>query len=133
MGHRRFTVEQLITILAEVEAIVNTCPLTYAYDEFDSGFTLTPAHFLMSRFEPRLVSASNNDGNDNDYCIVKDSTTALLDSRKKGQQQLNCFWQVWRDECLLGLREKYCLYHCKEKNQTNMIRTTSWTSCCDQR
>jgi len=86
---------------------VNTCPLTYVYDE---GFTLTPIHFLMSHFEPLLVSASNDDGNDDDYCIVKDSTTALLDSWKKGQQRLNCFWQVWRDEYLLNLREKYVLF-----------------------
>ena len=55
-------------------------PLTYVYDKFDSGFTLNPIHFLMSHFEPLLVSASNDDGNDDDYCIVKDSTTALLDS-----------------------------------------------------
>ena len=110
MGHRRFTVEQLITILAEVEAIVNMRLLTYVYDKFDSGFTFNPIHFLMSHFEPLLVSASNDDGNDDDYCIVKDSTTALLDSWKKGQQRLNCFWQVWRDEYLLNLREKYVLF-----------------------
>ena len=42
MGQKRVTLEQLIT---EVEGIVNTRPLTYVYDEFDSGFTLTPAHF----------------------------------------------------------------------------------------
>jgi len=54
MSRRCFTVEQLITILAEVEAIVNTCPLTYVYDEFDLGITLSPRHFLMSHFDPSL-------------------------------------------------------------------------------
>ena len=38
IGQKWFTLEQLITILAEVEGIVNTCLLTYVYDEFDSGF-----------------------------------------------------------------------------------------------
>jgi len=45
MGQRHFTVEQLITILAEVEAIVSTRPLTYIYDEFDSGLTLILSTF----------------------------------------------------------------------------------------
>ena len=48
--------DQLITILTEVEAVVNTHPLTYVYDEFDSGFTLTPIHFLMSGFAPLMIA-----------------------------------------------------------------------------
>ena len=56
IGQKRLTLEQLITILAEVEGIVNTRPLTYVYDEFNSGFTLTPAHFLnnYSQLHPCL-------------------------------------------------------------------------------
>ena len=50
IGQKLLTLKQLITILAEVEGIADTRLLTYVYDKFDSGFTLTPAHFLMSYF-----------------------------------------------------------------------------------
>ena len=35
-----------MTLLVEVEAKLNTRPLTYVYEEFKSGFVLTSAHFL---------------------------------------------------------------------------------------
>ena len=116
MGLRHFTIDQLITILTEVEEIVNTRPLTYVYDEIDSGFTLTPAHFLMSRFQPLLLSTADSDDEEDEYCNVKDSATSLLDTWRKGQQQLN---SIWRNEYLLSLREKSSMYHRKEKNQIN--------------
>ena len=50
---------------------MNMCPLTYVYDEFDSDFTLTPAHSLMSRFEPLLVTTT-------DIVVTMMMTTMLL-------------------------------------------------------
>ena len=79
MGQRCFTIDQLITILTEVEAIVNTRPLTYVYDEIDSGFTLTPAHFLMSRFQPLLLSTADSDDEEDEYLA-----TSLLETWRKG-------------------------------------------------
>ena len=38
----------MITMITEVEAIINTRPLTYVYCDFLSGFTLTPAQFLTA-------------------------------------------------------------------------------------
>ena len=61
IGQKLLTLEQLITILAEVEGIVNTRPLTYVYDEFDSGFILTPAHFLMSYFLSLMMASTDID------------------------------------------------------------------------
>ena len=37
--------DKLITLLVEVEAIMNICSLTYAYEEFKSNFVLAPSHF----------------------------------------------------------------------------------------
>ena len=36
---------KLLTMITEVEAIINARPSTYVYGDFLSDFTLTPAHF----------------------------------------------------------------------------------------
>ena len=67
IGRKRLTLDQLVTILTEVEAIINTHPLRYVYDEFDSGFTLTPAHFLTSHFEPLMIMSMEERGGYNPF------------------------------------------------------------------
>ena len=47
-GRKHFTLEQLATILTEVEAVLNSRPLTYVYEDLGSGFVLTPSHFLVT-------------------------------------------------------------------------------------
>ena len=46
IGRKQYSLEQLITLLTEIEAVLNSRPLTYVYEEFNLGFTLTPSHFL---------------------------------------------------------------------------------------
>ena len=48
IGHKLLSWDKLITMITEVQAIINTRPLTYVYGDFLSGFTLTPAHFLTA-------------------------------------------------------------------------------------
>ena len=57
------------------------------------------------------------DENDYNYYPVNDSATSLLEVWKKGQQQLNSFWDIWRNEYLLSLREKSPVYYRNQKNQ----------------
>ena len=45
IGRKFLSWDKLITVITEVEAIINTRPLTYVCGDFLSGFTLTPAHF----------------------------------------------------------------------------------------
>ena len=90
MARKHLTLEQLITILAKVEGIFNTCPLTYVYGEFDSGFTLTSAHFVMLYFLPLMIASADVDESDYNYYPM-DSATSLLEVWKKDQQQLNSF------------------------------------------
>ncbi|GBN83345.1 hypothetical protein AVEN_61736-1 [Araneus ventricosus] len=45
--------ETVVTVVIEVEVIINSRPLTYQDDEVDS-VSLTPAHFLIGR---RILSA----------------------------------------------------------------------------
>ena len=45
IGKLCLTNEQLLTVLKESEAIVNSRPLVYIGEDINSGTTLTPAHF----------------------------------------------------------------------------------------
>ena len=95
IGAWRLTLDQFVVNLAEVEAVVNTRPLTYVYDDFSSGFTLTPAHFLNNNLRPFPLMDSEVD-----YCPTDDSVSSLLNTWKKGQIHLNTFWNLWRNDYL---------------------------------
>jgi len=51
-----------------------------------------------------------------DYCPTDDSVTALLDKWKKGQKQLDTFWNLWKSDYLTSLRER-APYHKFSKGQ----------------
>ena len=113
IGLRRLTLD---LTLSKAEAVVNTRPLTYVNEEFESGFSLTPAHFLNSNL--RCFPLIDTDIN---YCPSEDSMTTLLNKWKKGKKQLNIFWDIWRNEYLASLREA-SPYH---KTLTNQIQVES--------
>ena len=71
----------------------------------------------MSYFVQLMMASTDMDENDYNYYPVKDSATFLLEVWKKGQQQLNSFWDIRRNKYLLSLREKSPLYHQNQKNQ----------------
>ena len=60
MGRKLLHWDKLLTMLTEVEAIINTRALTYVYDDFLTGFTLTPAHFLTGDLDIALPSSSDD-------------------------------------------------------------------------
>ena len=58
LGKACLTSEQLLTLLEEAEAVINTRPLTYVGEDIHSFVTLTPAHFLL--LNPKEGSPSYN-------------------------------------------------------------------------
>ncbi|MCP3661478.1 MAG: transposase family protein, partial [Gammaproteobacteria bacterium] len=46
VGRKLLTFDEMITLLSEVSAVVNSRPLTFLYDDFDSGSPLRPIDFL---------------------------------------------------------------------------------------
>ena len=98
IGRGTLNYEELNTILVEVEAIINSCPLTYVPDD-QGGISdiLTPSHLINGR---RISTMPN----DQHFEIA--STYQSLTKRAKHQKHLlTQFTRQWRREYLLSLRE----------------------------
>ena len=104
VGRARLSYDKLSTLLIEIEAIINSRPLSYLSSE-DLEEPLTPSHLLTSH---RILSLPNvttaADSTDEHFVVnphelnsrVQDFTSVLED-----------YWTRWHDEYLLQLRERY--------------------------
>ena len=106
IGKLCLTNEQLLTVLKESEAIVNSRPLVYIGEDINSGTALTPAHFLSLNPWTGFPKFNQKDSEDEDFTPNISSAETLIRSWKKELKHLNRFWQVWRDNYLLSLRER---------------------------
>jgi len=53
IGKKRLTLNQFI--VTEVKAVINTRSFTYVFEDFESGFSLTPAYFLTANLKPMVI------------------------------------------------------------------------------
>ena len=93
IGRACLSLDQLYTIITEVEAVVNEQPLVYVGEEFTSGVVLTPADFLS------LKNATgphhlNTEYNDPEYTNKTTSTDKLLSLLKKVLSHIDRFWKI---------------------------------------
>ena len=96
--------DELITILVEVEAVLNSRPLTYVSTE-DYEEPLTPFHLLTGYRLINLPDFSNSE-EDPDYIGTTDPVT-LTRRMKHLNTILNHFWRCWKREYILELRETH--------------------------
>ena len=101
IGKAKLTHEELMTVTIEVEAVLNSRPLTYI-TMFQDGEPLTPSHLLTGR---RILSLPDHLGykelaNQNYDTEVK-RRMEYLDTTLKG------FWKKWQMEYLRELRERH--------------------------
>ena len=112
IGKVRLTSVQLQTVLAEVQAVVNSRPLTYVGEDINSTIPLRPIDFLSLNPKVSLPHGrhrlNEGTGTDPDYQEEKELSSAekLLQTWKNGQVYLNRFWDIWQDSYLLSLRER---------------------------
>ncbi|XP_068670957.1 uncharacterized protein [Montipora foliosa] len=98
LRNARLNYDELSTTLVEVEAVLNSRPLTYVYDEFEEP--LTPSHLVIGR---RILSMPPKN-----YSIDVPHTQQALSRRAKFLQSiLDHFWNRWRAEYLTQLREQH--------------------------
>ena len=73
------TEKQLVTILAEVEAVVNSRPLVYVDDDINSIHVLTPSDFLSMDPNHVISDSSCKDGDSQDTDYTVSTTNKFLD------------------------------------------------------
>ena len=99
IGRSSLTLDELATILVEIESTLNNRPLTYLYgDEEGPSHAITPADLIYGH---RISSTSANQ----QFEIV--STAKSLTKRARHQHRiLNNFIRQWKRDYLLSLRER---------------------------
>ena len=98
IGDRAVTDEMLLTVMTEVEGLLNSRPLTHISTDPDDYQALTPNHFLLGRASPNLPPGNFEDG---DLC-----------SRRRWrhtQRLVDHVWKRWRRDYLptLTVRQKW--------------------------
>lgn len=106
LGAKCLTLIQLYTLLTKAEAVVNSRPLVYVSGD-DNTHVLVPNDFLTMNPNNVMYSNDTKEEDEEYQPNVKVSTAEkLLTVWKQGQQKLKQFWELWRKEYLLSLRDR---------------------------
>ncbi|XP_038162876.1 uncharacterized protein LOC119797746 [Cyprinodon tularosa] len=103
LGRAKLGFEEVCTILAEAEAIINSRPLTYVHNDVDEPQPLTPSHFLVGQrltcLPPKPFPAET---------IHPTANKEEMTRRWRYRQRLMTnFWNRWRREYLLDLKSAH--------------------------
>ena len=97
LGRSIFSSDEIYTILTEVEAMVNSRPLTKVSDEPTELDYLTPASFLIGR---NLINTPVKPVESTNKSKEKKKLNQLLVSQNR---TLNSLWRTWREEYIRNL------------------------------
>ncbi|GFW30368.1 integrase catalytic domain-containing protein [Trichonephila clavipes] len=94
-GNSRFTYEEFLTIMTQIEGILNSRPLTPLSTDIDDLSVLTPAHFLIGRpitsiNEPNIIHIETNNLN------IYQRLTKIVQS----------IWKRWSNNYLSNLQQR---------------------------
>ena len=99
IGGARLTYDELLTVVSEVEMILNYQPLSCISSQ-DIKEPFTPSHLMIGRRVLPLPDLPSDPDN---------GTKEDLSRRMKHfNQTLNHFWKRWRNGYLIELRECHC-------------------------
>ena len=98
IGSARLTYEELLTVLIEVEAVLNSRPLTFIYED-DNEDPLTPSHLYCGR---RLL---DNVESSQDTHPKECDRRFVIQHAERITLTVDHFWRRWYKEYLTSLRE----------------------------
>ena len=106
IGQAKFLYDEMHTAIVEIEAIINSRPLSYVSSD-DIEEPLTPSHLLVGR---RILSLPDN----LNYLELDDFEVSDVSVQRRAKHLnsvLNHFWRRWSKEYLLELRESHRHHH----------------------
>jgi len=74
IGNKSLTEKQLVTVLTEIEAILNACPLVYVDRSVNSHSVVIPASFLS--LSTRHILPDYNSDVDSEFVVTKRISTS---------------------------------------------------------
>ncbi|XP_059223158.1 uncharacterized protein LOC131996964 [Stomoxys calcitrans] len=95
IGENKMTFEEMSTLLAQIEAILNSRPMCDISNGDESMDVLTPDHFLIDR---PMIDAPE---------FVNDAAIGCLDRWKLVQKMRKHFWNNWTNDYLTNLQQSY--------------------------
>ncbi len=93
------------TIISEVQAMINSRPLTYVGENITDGEAITPSHFTAVN-QKSIIPVMDKEDLDV-YNPQETNRDAIVKAWSHGQEILKQFWQRWEKEYVLNLRERY--------------------------
>ena len=103
VGRAQFSFDELVTMLAEIESVINSRPLTcVSMDDMEEP--LTPSHLIVERRIRNLPDhlSQLEDIGDEEFSLNPNQLTRRMKHLANVQ---NHFWNRWRSEYLNELRE----------------------------
>ncbi|KAG1672253.1 Seipin [Nymphon striatum] len=93
----RFSKVELITLLCEIEACINSRPLTFVGDDIEDISPLTPSSFICNNSTHTNIEFSEYN---TDLNLTHNN---LINKYSLCEKQLNLFWSVWTHNYLRNL------------------------------
>ncbi|XP_055950871.1 uncharacterized protein LOC129984956 [Argiope bruennichi] len=95
LGNSKLSYEEFLTVITQIEGILNSRPLAPLSSDTDVYDVLTPAHFLIGRslntvVEPNLIEVKDN----------------RLSNWKKLTKLIQMFWRKWHIQYLNNLQQR---------------------------
>ena len=93
LGKSSVTMAELETVLAEIEACINSRPLTYLEE---NGNPLTPSHFLLGRSSPFVGACFDENA-------IPQTPSDFYLASKEQMVALEKFWCIWSEDYIRNL------------------------------
>jgi hypothetical protein len=117
IGPRTLTFEEMTTYLAQVEACLNSRPLTPHSSDASDITALTPAHFLVGSTLGLVPERP-----------IDEDPSRIIVRWRQVQQAQQCFWRRWSLQYLNHLQQRS---RCEAPPPTSPLASQSWSTTTD--